>query len=97
MANLQISVFSDAREVAFGVPLQEEIIVIGGTSLQSSVLTGSRTTHRIRIYAEANCFVTWGLNPTALQDGTEGRFIGADNPEYFGIPASFKIAVIERV
>jgi len=101
MATLFITVWDSAKEVALGAPLQEEVVAIGAGSLQSNVITtqsDGRVTHRrVRLYADADCFVTWGSDPTALNDGSAGRAMGADNPEYFEITAGEKIAVIERV
>ncbi len=98
---LQISVFTSAAEVLFGSPVQEEVVAIGAGSLQSNVITGSSTTAipmlRVRFFCDADCFVTWGDNPTALTTGAAGRALGAENPEVFGVPAGQKIAVINRV
>ena len=95
---LQISVFSDAKEVLFDAPLQEEVVAIGAGSLQSNAITGdNREMRLVRLFCDADCFVTWGANPTATTDGTSGRALGAENPEVFGIFAGNKIAVINRV
>ena len=101
MALLQISVYVSATEVLEGVPIQEEVITIGAGSLTSNVISGPTTKNiplrRVRFYADADCFVTWGDDPTALTNGTEGRFLGADNPEVWSVKAGQKVAVIERV
>ncbi len=97
MATLQISVWDDAVEVVLGPVIQEEIVTITGTSAQSNVIVGTAQTRRVRLYSDADCFVTWGANPTALADGTAGRMMGANNPEYFELNAGVKVAVIERV
>lgn len=98
---LQISVFENAQEVLFGSPIQEEVVVIGAGSLQSNAVSGSTSApvpiRRVRLFADADCFVTWGDNPIALTTGAGGRALGAENPEIFGIPAGQKIAVINRV
>ena len=98
---LQISVFENAQEVLFGSPVQEEVVAIGAGSVQSNAISGSTTAPvpmlRVRLFADADCFVTWGDDPTALTTGVGGRAIGAENPEIFGIPAGQKIAVINRV
>lgn len=97
MATLQITVFEAAREVALGLPLQEMAVSVGVSSTQSAVITGpSRRVQRCRIMSDSDCWVTWGENPTALNDGTDGRMMGANNPEYFAIEAGWKVAVIER-
>jgi len=97
MASLQLAVWDTAASTATGPVLQEEVVTISATSAQSSVITGTNIYRTVRIYADTDCFVTWGSNPTALTDGTEGRMIGANNPEYFQIVSGDKIAVIERV
>ncbi len=98
---LQISVFENAEEVLFGEPIQEEVVAIGAGSLTSNPISGSTTApvpvRRVRFVADADCFVHWGDNPTALTDGSAGRMLGAENPEVFGIPAGKVIAVINRV
>ncbi len=98
MATLFIAVWRDAAEVALGDPLQEIAVAIGAASAQSAAITGKdRQRNRIRLFADADCFVTWGTDPTALTDGTAGRPLGAGNPEYFDIEAGQKVAVIQRL
>lgn len=96
MASLQLTVFSNATSTAVGDVLQEEIIAVSGTSAQSNAITGSGNYRVVRMYADVDCFITWGSNPTALSNGTGGRFVGANNPEYFRLQAGEKVAVIER-
>lgn len=98
MATLFFAVFESAAEVAHGSPVQEGVVAVGAGSAQSATISGSdRVRRRVRLYADVDCFVTWGANPTALVDGTEGRPLGADNPEYFEVEGGQKLAVIERV
>jgi len=97
MATLFYAVYESAGEVALGDPIQEGTVTIGVASAQSATISGSgRKRKRVRLYADVNAFVTWGSNPTALNDGTDGRPMGADNPEYFDIEAGHKIATILR-
>ena len=98
MATLFIAVFGDASQTLIGKPVQEMTVTITGTSALSAALTqgNNKVQRRVRLYADADCFVTWGEDPTALNDGTEGRPLGADNPESFAIDTGDKIAVIER-
>ncbi len=97
MATLFFTVFSGAAEVAAGDPIQEDKVDIAVGSTQSVAITGTgRKRHRVRIFADTNCFATWGLNPTALDDGTEGRALEAGSAEYFDIEAGHKIATIAR-
>lgn len=95
MATLYFTVFEGAREVATGDPIQEGAVDIAGTSTQSDPITGTgRVRRRVRVCPDANCFVTWGLNPTATIDGSSGRRMVADGAEYFDIEAGHQIAVI---
>ena len=97
MATLFFTVFAGAAEVAAGDPIQENIVSIGVSSAKSEILTGiGRKRHRVRIFADSNCFVTWAEDPTALADGTNGRPLEAGSAEYFDIEAGHKIAVIQR-
>lgn len=98
MANLQITVFEAATETLKGPVLQEELIAITGSSVQSNPIVGSdRRPRSVRFSADGDCWVNWGDDVTALNDGTGGRMLGADNPEIFTIDAGHVIAVIERV
>ncbi len=97
MATLFFCVFSGAVEVAAGDPIQEGIVTIGGASAQSVAIVGTgRKRQRVRVLADADCFATWGENPTAKNDGTDGRPLVAGSAEYFDIEAGHKIATIER-
>lgn len=99
MADLFYTVWDTAAEVANGPVKNENKVAIGGTSTQSGVIDflGLNRSRRVRLFAGAACFVTWGENPTAVSDGTEGRALGAENPEYVEILANHKIAVIQRI
>jgi hypothetical protein len=95
---LYITVFEDAAEVALGAPVQEMAVAIGAGSVQSDAIAGTGNRHRrMRLMADVDCFVTWGDDPTATTDGTSGRPMGAENPEYFAINVGQKVAVIERL
>ena len=98
MASLQYTVWRTASEVALGDVLNEGVITIDVSSAQSGVMkdTMENRNCRVRLMADADCWVTWGEDPTALNDGTGGRMLGAENPEYFDIRADYKIAVIQR-
>ena len=100
MATLFIGVWIDARQTLIGRPIQEMAVSIGAGSLKSAQITepsNGKGMRRVRLFADADCFVTWGVDPTALTDGTAGRPLGADNPEAFDIPTGDKIAVIQKV
>src|SRR3990170_158819 len=95
---LFITVWEDAAEVALGAPTQEMQVAIGAGSVQSAVITGTKNRHvRMRLMADADCFVTWGDDPVATTDGTSGRPMAAENPEYFDINVGQKVAVIQRL
>jgi len=101
MATLQYTVFFSATETGKGPVLNENVIAIGGASAQSPTVvdptaTPANQSRCVRLSADANCWVTWGANPTALDTGLGGRMIGTGNPEYFDILANHKIAVITR-
>jgi len=97
MANLQYTVFEDAAAVALGSPLQENVIAIGATSAAGDAIVGdTRRPRRVRVMCEAKAFVMWGDAPVAKSDGTDGRMMGSESPEYFDLEAGWQIAVIER-
>jgi len=97
MATMQFTVWVDAKEVALGEVAQEDTVAIGATSAQSAAITGSNKAHRrVRVICDMNAWVNWGSNPTAAVDGENGRMMGAENPEYFGMVAGDIIAVIAR-
>ncbi len=99
MALLQITVFPDAMEVPLGVPAMEEAVTFAGVSVQSSALPQVNNkvwVHRVRVIADADCWVTWGDDPTATTDGSSGRMVAAEAAEYFAISSGKKIAVIAR-
>lgn len=97
MATLYICVFETAAEVALGPPVQEMAVTISGTSADSAAIGATNGLNkRCRLFTDQDCFVTWGAAPTAVNDGTDGRPLGAENPEYFDIAEGDLIAVIER-
>ena len=75
MADVQITAFPYALEVAIGEPALEEFIAIGAGHALSTVLPARKTSYRVRIFPGADCFVDWGLNPEAKIDGSQGRAI----------------------
>ena len=96
MATLYCTVFIEAGSTAHGDPLQEFNVNVIGTSTQSVALTASpgNPVRVVRAYSDADCFITWGSDPTAASGSA--RPVGADNPEYWHIKAGDKIAVITR-
>lgn len=96
MSELQITVFDGAGPTALGPVLLEEKITVSATSAQTTAMPGTRLSRIVRVFSDVNIYLTWGVNPTALTDGSDGRMIGADNPEYFQVPAGQKLAAITR-
>lgn len=101
MASLFYTVWKSAGPVARGFVLSENTVDIAGTSTTAANVidpaeTNIHATRRVRVFCDANAFVTWSVDPTALGDGTGGRPMGSENPEYFHMKAGDKIAVIER-
>ena len=97
MATLFFRVFETAEATALGDPLEDIVVNIAATSTPSTVIPGSGKKRRtVRFFADANCFVTWGLDPTAKNDGSDGEPLGSENPEYHDVEAGHKIAVIQR-
>ena len=100
MADLFFTVWDTAAEVANGPVKNENKVAIAGSSTASAGVvdgTGGNRSRRVRLWAGAACYVTWGESPTAVNDGTAGRPLGAENPEYFEIRADHKIACIQKV
>jgi hypothetical protein len=99
---LQYTVWKSASATAEGAVVNENVITIAGSSAQSPTVMdpnagGARAKRRVRVSTDAACWVTWGSDPTALDDGTAGRMMHADSWEYFDIEAGERIAVIEKV
>jgi hypothetical protein len=95
MAAVYMTVWEDAAEVALGDALQYTQATIGGAN--SAAITGTgKKRRRVRIYAEAACWVKTGANPTAT-GATDSMPVGADNPEYLDIEASHVLTAIVRV
>ncbi len=94
---LQVSAWNGASVTLAGQPFSEEVIDVGSGSLQGSVLNCSGNMCSVRFLADEDCWVNWGLNPTAAGDGASGRKIVADVAEVFGVQNGHRIAVIERL
>lgn len=77
------------RPVAFGEPLAEQTVAIGGASVQSSAFNAK--TKMIRVHTDAICSIKIGANPTAT--ATTMR-MAAGQTEYFEVNPAYKIAII---
>lgn len=98
MPTLFLTVFDGADIKLVDEPVQQTSVTVGGTSTQSAAILGPTGKLRnVRLMTDTDCFVEWGENPTALNDGTGGMPLGAENPEVVGIQAGHLVAVIERV
>ena len=98
MATLFFRVYETASEVAAGPKVNEGQVTIAGVSAQSGVFHagGGNKSRRVLLFSDTACFVTWGANPTALTNGTEGMPLGVENPEYIWAEAGDRLAVIAR-
>jgi hypothetical protein len=99
VATLFYAAFVDAVSTALGGVVVEDTIAISGAAANSDPLPGvARERYKVRIMCDVDAFVTWDNPPIlAKSDGTEGRPVGAENPEYFDIEAGMEISVIERI
>ena len=89
MPNLYISEYSATAKAAGNYPIQvgaepAEALqkVVYTTSTQSSRFQD--TTNFLRITADANCWIKFGVNPTAT---VSSMFIPEGSVEYFGVDA----------
>ena len=81
MASVFVTVFETAREVALGDPLQYTAATIGGAN--SAAISGSgKKRRRVRLLADADCWVAWGENPTATGSADSVALV-ADQAEYW--------------
>lgn len=75
-------------------PIAEQIIAIGGASLQSNPFNAKTTL--VRLNTDSVCSVLFGTNPTAT---TNNQRFAANQTEYKSVPVgqSFMVAVISNV
>lgn len=78
-------------QIAGPVPLVNQTVAIGGSSVQSSAF--SKDTGIIRVHSDAICSILVGPNPTAV---TTTARMAADQTEYFSVNQGDKIAVISN-
>ena len=95
MANVNVTVFDGAASTPVGDPEQYLTAVIGGAN-SSAVLGSNRKRWTARFYAESDCWLKWGANPTAT-GASDSVALGADNPEYFNVEAGHVVTAITRV
>lgn len=76
------------------VPGTSQTVSISAVSAQSAAIKG--TPSFLVVYTSTGCFVRYGVNPTALADGTDQYLVGGNqyriewNPEW----ENYKIAFI---
>ena len=95
MPTLWIHAFNDAKETAFDTPNQKLSVSVGGASASAAALTGTMGMQRVRLMTDTDCHVAWSAAGTAAD--TTDLPMGAENPEYFGIPTGYIISCIQRV
>ena len=90
-----MTVWESASEVALGDPIQFTSAVIGGAN--SAPISGSgKKRRRVRLHADAACWVKYGENPTAT-GAADAMPLSVDNPEYLDIEAGHVLTAIARV
>lgn len=73
-------------------PIRSQKVAFSASSAQSTALLATNT--NVRVYADQDCHIAVGANPTAVADGS-CLFLPAGQTEYFRVPAGGdKIAVI---
>ena len=98
MSNLYIAEFGSQTKTIFGAPLQLPQLppvagqVIAFTASTQSGAMNAETTF-VRAISDADCHIEVGVNPTATASSAI-KLIGGV-PEYFGVTAGHKIAVIK--
>lgn len=94
MADVYMTVYESAAEVALGDPIQYTLATIGGTN--SAAISGSgKKRRRVRLLAQSACWVKWGAEPTAT-GSADSVPLGANNPEYVDIEAEHVLTAIAR-
>ena len=95
MATIYMHVWTSATATAEGDVEQSDSETIGVSSSPLSVITKNNTRgiKSMRLFADADCFIAIGENPTADSTGIP---LGANNPEYFSIKVGQRVAVITR-
>ena len=87
-------IWEHAGEVALGDPIQYTAAVIDGVN--SAVISGNnKKRRRVRLYAEADCWIKVGASPTAT-GGSDSMPLSIGNPEYIDIEAGHVLTAITR-
>lgn len=88
----------DKSPIVSGHPDFEDVVAVGGGSLQSDPVTSapeSPTGYYVRLRADEACHVAIGSNPTATTANTFK--LGAGEVEWVGVPNGQRVAVIAGV
>jgi hypothetical protein len=97
MPDFYAHVFRDAGASAKGA-VEQVLKVAIGTEDQSNAIVSNSTTQIkfVRCWADADCYIAWGADPTA--DADTGLPIGGGHgPEYLEMAVGDKISVIAKV
>lgn len=100
MANVYLTVFDSASEVARGDPTQFTVAIIDGANsaaIVGSVTGAGRRRLRVRIQADTKCFVGYFSTTPTVTDGTDSIPLGEENPEYVDIEQGNVLKAITRV
>ena len=94
MSNVYGTVFEGAETVPLGDPIQYLTAVIGGTN--SAAVTGNnKLRRRVRLFAEAKCWMKYGTSPTAT-GASDAIPLAADVDGYYDIESGYVITAIAR-
>lgn len=99
MANVYLTVFDSASEVARGDPAQFTVAIIDSTdsaAIVGTVTGAGRRRLRVRLLADADCFVGYFSTTPTVTDGNDSIPLGADNPEYVDIEQGNVLKAISR-
>lgn len=110
---MTIKVDQQGLTVQASRPALSQTVAIGAGSIQSAAfstgpmntysqalntpITSPNNTTHIRLVGTADCWVSFGANPTAAIAGISSILLPAGIPEYFWVYPGEKVAVIQNV
>lgn len=100
MANVYLTVFDSASEVARGDPTQFTVAVIDGANsdpVVGSVTGAGRRRLRVRLLCDEDVFVGYFSTTPTVTDGTDSIPFGTENPEFVDIEQGNVLKAISRV
>lgn len=89
------TVNGETAPIVNGHPVFEDVVAVGGGSLQSDPVTtdpASPAGYYVRLRADEACHVAIGVNPTATT--ANALKLGPAGVEWVGVPNGHRIAVI---